>query len=377
MTADGVADDRGYPRKSVPWICGNPRPPVTGSELLAQIRRAVAAYQLWPSRARVMIAVSGGADSVALLHALTILRPEWKLTLRVAHLDHGLRDGSAEDAAFVQQLCAAWRIPATIERHQVQRSCAEYGWSLEDGARRVRYQFLLETAKRYSASRIALAHTADDQAETVLMRLVRGTGLTGLGAIPVKRPLADDIWVVRPMLAVWRREITAYLRKEGLAHREDASNRDQRFVRNRIRHELLPLLERQYNTNIKGTLAQLAEQSRSDYSYLQEAAERQWKRTAKVTRAEPRYGREVAMSIPLFLRQPKALQRQLVRRAIQNLRGDVGQFEFRHWLEVERLFVSRPDGTLVDLPGGVRLARHKDRVICRLTSPVPAPFVLD
>ena len=347
------------------------------ADLPARIRRAVGAHHLWSPRARILVAVSGGADSVALLHALATLRPEWRLTLRVAHLDHALRSTSAEDAEFVQTLCASWRLPATIERQDVQGLCARRGWSLEDGARRIRYQFLLDTARRYSATRVALAHTADDQAETVLMRLVRGTGVMGLGAIPVKRLLGDDVWIVRPMLEVWRRDITAHLRQAGLAHREDATNRDERFVRNRIRHELLPLLERRYNANIKGALTQLASISRSDYAFLQEAAERQWKRTAKTARHAPRHGGEVAISIPAFLRQPQALQRQLVRRAIQSLRGDAGQLEFRHWLEVEQLFAHRPDGALVDLPGGVQLARQKDRVLCRMRSPQAASPTLD
>ena len=347
------------------------------ADVPALIRQAVVTHHLWPPRARLLVAVSGGADSVTLLHALMVLRPEWRLALRVAHLDHALRDHSAEDAEFVQTLCETWRVPATIERRDVQGVCKERGWSLEDGSRRIRYQFLLETAKRYSATRVALAHTADDQAETVLMRLVRGTGLMGLGAIPVKRLLGEDVWIVRPMLDVWRRDIAAYLTREGLSHREDATNRDERFVRNRIRHELLPLLERRYNANIKGALNQLASLSRTDYDFLQEAAERQWKRTAKVTRPEPRAGAEVAISIPVFLRQPKALQRQLVRRAVQSLRGDTAQFEFRHWLEIEQLFARRPDGTLVDLPGGVQLARQAPRVLCRRLLPAAESPTLD
>ena len=345
-------------------------------DLPDRIRRAVGTHQLWSSGARLLVAVSGGADSVALLRVLTVLQPEQRLILRVAHLDHALRDGSVKDAQFVKELCASWGVPATIERRDVERACAEHGWSLEDGARRVRYQFLLETARQYSATHVALAHTADDQAETVLMRLLRGAGLMGLGAIPVQRPLDDHVWIVRPMLEVWRRQIAAYLQQEHLSYREDATNCDERFVRNRIRHELLPLLERRYNANIKGALTQLAEQSRFDYSYLQDAAERQWRRTAKVSR-EPRDGGEVTISIPAFLRQPKAMQRQLVRRAIRSLRGEVGQFEFRHWLEVERLFTGQPDGALVDLPGGVQLTRQKDRVLCRTRSPQAVSPTLD
>jgi tRNA(Ile)-lysidine synthase len=366
--------------------------------LLTQVRQTITTHQLLPPRARVVVAVSGGTDSVALLHVLTALQTDRKLTLHIAHLDHGLREESHQDAEFVRGLGAGWRIPTTVERRDVSATCARESWSLEDGARRIRYQFLLEVARRQSASYIALAHTADDQAETVLMRLVRGTGLMGLSAIPIKRRL-DEVWVVRPLLETWRRDIIAYLEQAHLVYREDATNKDSRFVRNRIRHELLPLLERVYNPNIKGALTQLAEQSRWDYAYLQEAAARQWKRTVKVqpyapmpgylsTASRKQGGRpapsrgaaseaQVAIAIPVFLRQPKALQRQLVRQAIQRVRGHVGELEFRHWLETERLFLERPVGTLLDLPGGVQLRREKQHVICRLAARAPQSSLLD
>ena len=328
-------------------------------QFLTAVRRTITVHRLLPSRARMIIGVSGGPDSVALLHALTNLQSEWKWTLHIAHLDHGLRPASRQDAAFVQQLGARWKLPSTIERCHVADLCRREGWSLEDGARRIRYQFLLKVARRQSASHIALAHTADDQAETVLMRLLRGTGLMGLSAIPVKRAL-EEMWVVRPLLEVWRREILAYLKEEGIESRQDETNQDSRFVRNRIRHELLPILERDYNPNIKGTLAQLAEQSHWDYAYLQEAASRQWKRLAKGSAPS-----RVSIAVKPFIRQPKALQRQLVRQAIQRVKGDLGQLEFRHWLEAERLFLERPVGTLLDLPGGVQLRREHDRVVCQ------------
>ena len=342
-------------------------------ELLERVRKTVTAHRLLAPNARVVVAVSGGADSVALLHLLTLLRTAWTLRLHVAHLDHGLRDRSHEDAEFVRALAERWQIPSTIERREVAAVCAREGWSLEDGARRIRYQFLLDTATRHSAETVALAHTADDQAETVLMRLVRGTGLMGLGAIPITRQLDDRVRIVRPLLEVWRTDILAYLERARLAHREDATNTDSRFVRNRIRHQLLPLLQKDYNPNIKGALTQLAEQSRCDYTYLQEAANRQWKRAVKVERSQPR----VAISVAVFRRQPKALQRQLVRQAIQRVLGGTGQLEFRHWLEAERLFAARPVGTRLDLPGGVQLRRELDRVICQGTGPIPPTDLFD
>jgi tRNA(Ile)-lysidine synthase len=340
--------------------------------LVERVHRSILERQLLSSGSRVLVAVSGGADSVALLHVLHALSSRLKLHLRAAHLDHGLRPESADDALFVGKSAATLRIPATIERREVAALSAEQGWSVEDGARRIRYQFLAETARRYSMGVVALAHTADDQAETVLMRLMRGTGLTGLAAIPAKRGLdeapGERITVVRPLLETWRRDIVSYLQEEGIAYREDASNCDQRFLRNRIRHHLLPLLEKEYNPNVKGALNQLAEQSGLDQGYLQEATERQLKRVLR-----PSGANAVSLDIAAFRRQPTALQRQMVRHAIRRVRGDLQEFEFRHWREIVRLFADRPAGSIVHLPGGIELVRERVRVICRRAAGPASP----
>ena len=367
----------------------HPRHAVSSSseDLLSRIERTVTAHRLFQSSDRMIVAVSGGIDSVVLLHLLTALRSRWKLTLHIAHLDHGLRDGSRDDADFVRGLGEQWRVPVTTARIEVKRRCEQEGWSLEDGARRLRYQFLLEVARKQSASRIVVAHTADDQAETVLMRLMRGTGLAGLGAMPMTRTF-EELELVRPLLDVWRRDIVAYREVMSLPYREDDTNANTHFLRNRVRHELLPLLERTYNPNIKQVLTNLAEQSRWDYDYLCAAARRQWKRIAKPGSGAGMHGAdrvragtralggkkagapktdEVRIATAGFLRQPKALQRQLVRQAMESVRAHVGQFEFRHWLEVERLFLEQPIGTELHLPGGVRWRREAGRVICRST----------
>jgi tRNA(Ile)-lysidine synthase len=145
-----------------------------------------------------------------------------------------------------------------------------------------------------------------------------------------------------------------------LPFREDESNRDRRFLRNRVRHELLPLLERDYNPNVRAALVQLAQQSQGEHELLEAAAGRVWRRVSRELR-----GGGVAISVERFLAQPVALQRQLLRRAIQHVRGELGRLEFRHWREAEELFHDRPAGTLVDLPSGVQLRKDAGRVICR------------
>ena len=334
--------------------------------LAHQLSRTVSAHRLWPAGARLIIAVSGGKDSVVLLHLLANLRPVWKLTLRLAHLDHGLRPESPADAGWVHDLAARWRVPSTIERRDVGAVCASRGWSLEDGARRLRYEFLAGVAERYGAGYIATAHTADDQAETVLMRLLRGTGITGLSAMAPSRQLPPGIALVRPLLESWRAEVDGYALRHRLLFREDASNADETLVRNRIRRRLLPLLEREYNPNIKRLLAQLAEQCRHDAAYLEQAAGRQWRRVAGKSG-------EVSLTLKAFRRQPKALQRHLVREAIARTRGGPPQLEFRHWRQIEEFFAAQPRGTTLDLPGGVVLERDAQRVRCHRNShPAPA-----
>ena len=331
---------------------------MTARDLLDHTRRSLLDGQLLPPRSRVLVAVSGGADSVALLHLMTRLRQTWRLTIYAAHLNHGLRPTAHEDAEFVRSFGARWRVPTVIESLPVATQCEQHGWSLEEGARRVRYQWLLEVARRYSADHVATAHTADDQAETVLMRLLRGSGLLGLGAIPSKRPLGEA-WIIRPLLGVWRREILAYLAAHRLTHREDETNADVQFVRNRIRHLLLPLLEREYNPKIKETLVRLAEQSQSDYAYLRASAQRQGKRVM-TSREEG----EVALAIAPWLRQPDAVQRELIRQAIQQVRGDLATIEFRHWLEILDLIRHRPPGSRVELPNGIVWRREAEQVVC-------------
>ena len=338
-------------------IAAIPSQAPTASPLLLRVRDTIARHALIRHSDRVVVGVSGGADSVTLLHLLTCLQQPFGLTLYVVHVDHQLRSDAAEDAVFVKALAEQWRIPIAVERKDVQTVCREQGWSLEEGARRIRYACFLEAARRHSAHVVALAHTADDQAETVLMRLIRGAGVTGLAAIPFSRTV-EGVRIVRPLLEVWRHEILDYLGEAGLRHRDDASNADVRFLRNRVRHELLPLLQRAYNPKMKAALAQLAEHSRSDTAFLEGAATRVWKRMAKRVGANG-----VAVAVGPFRRQPEALQRQLVRQAIRQVRGDLTAFEFRHWLELVPLFQTRPLGVAVDLPGGVRAHRERDRVM--------------
>lgn len=328
-------------------------------DVYARAVQFVRDHRLLAANDRVLLGVSGGADSVALLHVMSRLQALLRLRVSVVHVDHQLRAESADDARFVEALGARFELPVTVIRRNVRQEAAA-GLSPEDAARRVRYEAFQEVARRQSASRIALAHTADDQAETVLLRLLRGAGLTGLSAIPVSRPLGEAM-VIRPLLEIWREELLAYLTQHRLTFRTDVTNDDPAFVRNRIRRELLPMLERSYNPRIKVLLTQVAEQCRTDAGFLHASAQRQWKRLVK------RRNGHLVIRRDAWLKQPKALQRQLIRLAIVQLQGDLTGFEFRHWLEIEQLFQGRPAGTIIQLPGRVRLERTREHVLVGYT----------
>lgn len=210
---------------------------------------------------RVLAAVSGGPDSVCLADYLARLRERRRFELRLAHFDHGLRPGSAADARFVERLGCRLGAPVHVERLPVRLAAARERRGLEDAGRRLRYRALERLARRTRSNKVATGHQLDDQAETVVLHLLRGTSLEGLAGIPPRRPLGPRVEVVRPLLCLTRSEVGEYLRYRRLAWREDPTNRSKRFLRNWVRLELLPMLERKA-PGIRGRLAAFADSAR-------------------------------------------------------------------------------------------------------------------
>lgn len=239
--------------------------------LTAAVERTLRRHAMLAGGETVLVAVSGGADSVGLLSVLYALAPAWRLTLRVLHVDHGLRADSGRDADFVRALGARLGVAVDVERVRIGPG------SVEAAARTARYAALEAWADRLGADRIALGHTADDQAETVLMRLLDGAGVRGLAAIPPVRGR-----VIRPLLEVRGRMLRDTLTTAGQEWLEDPTNRDPKFLRNRVRHELLPLLAASYRADIVASLAGVARLARESADALDRGAALELERVAAV-----------------------------------------------------------------------------------------------
>ncbi len=305
--------------------------------MLSKIQSAVAAM-LAPGE-KLLVGVSGGADSVALLDALVKLG--WQP--HVCHLNHQLRGADSDaDAEFVRQLAGRYDLPCTIESRKVEPN--------EDAARQARLEFFTAVAQRTGIVKLALAHTADDQVETFLLRLLRGAGVPGLVGIWPERQLGP-LRVIRPLLGVRRGEILEYLAAEKLSYRQDATNADTRFTRNRIRHELLPLLEREFNPGIRDVLSRTAEILRDeDFYLLRHVAQTFYMRCCQ----------NDAVNLKTLANYPVAVQRRLLRFWLGGEDESGPRFSFEQIEAVRELAQSESPSAQLDLPGDLVVYREYD-----------------
>lgn len=301
----------------------------------------------------VIAGVSGGPDSTALLHILNALRNKLGIKLHAAHLNHQLRPSANRDEHAVKELCRRLNIPCTVKRARILTSPGKS--SLEEAAREKRFEFLLTVARQKKAGVIALGHTQDDLAETVLMRILRGAGLLGLqGILPVKQ--RQGVQIIRPLIFFSKKEILAYLRKNRIKFCLDPTNKSAKFFRNKVRLQLLPLLEKEYQPNIREILINLANSTAVDYDYLQREAAGQLQKIARFDKNKKQIGLRLSGLRPLH----PALQRMVIRLAVQDLKGNLNQFSLKHMNEIEGLIHQRPDRSCVDLPHQITVQKNKN-----------------
>lgn len=313
----------------------------------------------------VVVGVSGGADSTALLLALNELRSAGKLsaTICVAHLDHKLRATSGQDARWVSALAAKLGYECVIGRSKVAEIARANNDNLEQAARQARYAFLERTARRKSARYVLTAHTMDDQAETVLLRLMRGSSGAGLGGMEAMRPLAAraSIQLVRPLLWARRSDTENYCRLRTAEYLVDEMNSDTAFSRVRVRHQLLPLMQ-SFNNRIVEALSRTAAQLREDRAVLFNDAGELLRRASLAAGDEDGETKTPPLNVKLLANEPPALRRRALRQWLSEARGSTRRLEMVHLVAVEKLLEGTTGGRTVELPGGGRVRRSKNRL---------------
>jgi len=338
------------------------KPPHT---LERRLLDALARHEMLRRGERILVAVSGGSDSVALLRLLHSLAADLGVELHVAHLDHGWRgEAAAKDARFVQRLARRLGLPCTLGRLEPGAAAAAgRRLSREARARVARLAWLRETARTVGATRIAVGHTLDDQAESFFLALLRGSGTLGLSGT---WPVVDGLFI-RPVLDLRRAELRDWLKRAGQRFREDASNRDPAYTRNRVRRRLIPFLEREFTPAATRLVARAADLLRAEEIFLSGLAEGTYELMAQ---AGPD---GVAIDAAALHGLPLSFRRRIVRRAIRQARGHLRGIEARH-VESALTLTHGPGAAAVDLPGGLRASRRGGALLFRVGAPAPTAF---
>ena len=323
----------------------------------------------------LVVGASGGPDSTALLRCLHRLRDEHGLSLHVAHLNHDFRGDEADaDAAFVQELAAHLGLPCTVDKQDPVQYQRERGISsFEQGAREMRYSFLADTAKIAGAAAVAVGHTADDQAETVLLHLLRGAGLHGLRGMtelapwpwPEQRPAP---LLFRPLLNVAKFDTAAYCRDLGQDYRQDSGNYLWRFTRNRVRQDLMPRLAQDYNPRVGDALVRLGKAAAEQVDFVEGELDRVWPTFAVESPGE------VRLLLPALASMHPALQRLALRRAYGSVYGDARRLSETHLAAMMDLLTSERGGRSIDLPGRLKFRRTGNTLLLTGEYAGPSPF---
>jgi len=331
-------------------------------DLLGEAQRAIERHGLIHKGDRVIAAVSGGADSVALLHLLKRLSNEFPFTIQVVHVDHGLRGrASGADARFVERLAASLELPCRVEHLSLRKKASPAGKnaSPESEWREARYRVLCRHARRRGAAAIALGHHLDDLAETVLMRITRGAGAHGLAAFGPKSEWGG-VALIRPLYHVSRARIESYCEEQGLKWRVDASNADRRRLRNHVRLDLIPYLEKEFNPSIREGLFRLAETSRVDDEHLDFLAHKEWRWMTCGQRGAPK-----EFAVRTLANLPLAILRRVARLWLAAVARSAYPPVFSEACRLTELILEKQSGARFELQRRWAFVRETDRIIVK------------
>ena len=323
-------------------------------DFVRQMHRFIVQHKMIEDGETVLVAVSGGADSLALLYGLHALRAQLNCELHVVHLNHCLRTEAEADAEFVQQHAAHLELPCTIQRADVPGLVKQWKLSVEAAGRKARYQFYESVCTEVGATKVALGHHQDDSSETFLMNLIRGSGVLGLkGIAPVR-----GMKFIRPLAGFARQEIEAFLTFMALEPRHDSTNTDTRYFRNRIRHELIPQLARDYNPNIKTGLSRTADVLGAESEYLDTVARKAFE-TCRIHSPH----KNVVLDRVKFRQYHIALQRRMLRQSVFEMLGDMSDLYFAHCEAMLNLVAADTPNTVLALPNDLRFRRAYQQLI--------------
>lgn len=322
------------------------------SKFLQTVEETIITYGMLKPKDSVVIGVSGGPDSVALLYSLFLIAPRYSLKLGVAHLNHCLRQNDSDkDAQFVEVLAKKHDLPCYTHREDVRKYRIENKLSLEEAARRVRYSFLNNVSDTMQYNKIAVGHHSDDNAELILMNLFRGSGKQGLSGIPPVR----DRKIIRPLIKLSRSEIMDFIVQNKLEYISDASNTDTKYFRNRVRHDLIPLLKTAYNPKISETLNRLSSIIRSEEEWIDDVVYSFFEKA--VLDVQENY---IILSVTMLNQYHPALQRRVIRMTIEKIKGDLRRIRFVNINSVIGLLSKSSAYGKVDLPDHIRIRRDQD-----------------
>ena len=328
---------------------------------LSAVEATIRHYHMLDERDTVVVGVSGGPDSVALLHSLVALAPRWSLQLVIGHLNHQLRGATADqEAVFVSRIAKDLGISCEIASENVAEYAADLRLSLQEAAREVRYAFYDKVAAKYSSSKIALGHHADDNAESILMHLLRGTGPLGLTGIPPVRRGR----IIRPLIDLTKKEILTFLELSDLEYMKDNSNIDTKYLRNRIRHELLPSLKEDYNPNVVYALNRLASILRDEEDFWDREVRRILQDLVSVQTPD-----RLSLTARGLSDLHPAQLRRLVRYAVLSLKGELKRLGHVHVQAIAQLIAGPSPSGRLNLPHGVMVVRDGEEINFLLSPP--------
>jgi len=326
-------------------------------ELLLRFKEYLAKNNLIKKGDSILLGVSGGPDSLTMLHLFVKIKKEYRLDLVVFHLNHMFRKEASNEAAFVKKQAENYGLEAVIEEFNVPQYIKKKGLSPEEAAREIRFKFMQKWASKFKLKKIALAHNRDDLVETVFLNVIRGTGLKGLTGI---EPVTSygELLVIHPLLNIYRQEIEAYCQLNGLSPVYDPTNKENMYTRNKLRNEVIPYLEREINPGLKGVIARMAENIRVEENYLSQRAKEEFRELLV-----EKTNRELILSLSGIKEQHVAIRNRVLKKAIGLLKGNYIDLYSKHYQDINRLILEGQTGKYIELIDDIRVRLSYDKLI--------------